>query len=193
MSIKSLRRSYEHLTMLERLSLVDNALSRDDDSELYAIKAASPKEAYTKPDFYDLLQEITTFRLCNLIVRLDYVMNFDFFFREGIERLKNLSESDDVDRLFDNAKAAAYLYVRATDAWNMVNDELGLRPDFDDEIGGLLFSVSLLKAKEAIMRRFAFTEDEVKVCVKDETGEYQIQTIEDEARAIIEGFGLSKR
>lgn len=193
MNIKSIRRNYDGLTMLERLSLVDNALSRDDDGELYAIKAASPKEAYSQPDFYNLLQEITTFRLCNLISRLGYVMSFDFFFRMGIEKLKNLSESDDVDRLFDNAKIAAYLYVRATDVWNMVNEELGLRPDFDDEIGEFLFSVNLLKAKEAIMRRLAFTEDEVNVCVKDEKGEYQIQTIEDEARAILEGFGLSKR
>jgi hypothetical protein len=193
MNIKSIRRNYDGLTMLERLSLADNALSRDDDSELYAIKAASPKEAYSQPDFYNLLQEITTFRLCNLISRLGYVMSFDFFFRVGIEKLKNFSEFDDVDRLFDDAKVAAYLYVRATDVWNMVNDELGLRPDFDDEIGGFLFSVNLLKAKEAIMRKFAFTEDEIKVCIKDETGEYKIQTIEDEARRIYEGLGLTKR
>lgn len=190
MNIKSLRRSYENLTMLERLSLVDNAISRDDDSEMLAIKAASPKEAYTQPDFYNLLREITIFRLCNLIVRLGYVINFDYFLRAGLENLKNLSEADDADNLFDDARFAAYLYVRATDSWEIVNNELCLRSDFDEAIGGLLFSVSLLKGKEKMMRKLAFSEDEVKECLKKKFGNGRMKTIADEANRIRESLGL---
>jgi hypothetical protein len=193
MSIKSLRRSYENLTMLERLSLVDNAISRDDESELHAIKAASPKETYSQPDFYNLLQEITTFRLCNLIVRLGYAMDFDYFLRVGIENLKNLSKSDDTDTLFDDAKLAAYLYVRETDAWNIVNTELCLRPKFDEEIGGFLFSVQLLERKDRIMRKFAFSEDEVKEPLEKRFGKGKMKTIAEEANSILKGFGLATK
>ncbi len=70
MNIKTLRKSYENLTMLERLSLADNALARDDESELRAIVAASPREHYSQTDWKDMLESINQFRFCNLIVRL---------------------------------------------------------------------------------------------------------------------------
>ncbi len=67
MNIKTLRRNYDELTRLERLSLADNAEARDDENEIKAIIAASPREHFSQTDFYDLMREITTFRLFNLI------------------------------------------------------------------------------------------------------------------------------
>ena len=55
MNINSLRKNYDSLTMLQRLALADNALGRDDDGEALAIKNASPRIAYTQPDFCELL------------------------------------------------------------------------------------------------------------------------------------------
>jgi hypothetical protein len=51
MNIKSIRRNYDELTMLERLSLLDNAVSRDDESEIKAIVAASPRKTFSQPDY----------------------------------------------------------------------------------------------------------------------------------------------
>ncbi len=139
MNLKSIHRNYEHLTMLERLSLADKAVSRGDKSEIKAVVAASPRQTYSQPDYLDLLENINRLRFCNLIVRLSYVMQFDYFFQcdfEGDERISN------------NAKVAAYLYVRATDAWKAVSDEFGLRPDYNQEICALLYSVEMLNRKD---------------------------------------------
>ena len=140
MNIKSLRKNYDGLTMLERLALADNAESRDDESEIRAINEASPKESFRQVDFYDLMKGITTFRLCNLIVRLSYAMQFDFFstFAE-LEILKDKTDKTKYKKHSDNARMAAFLFVRAKDSWQAVNDELGLRPDYDEDISENLF------------------------------------------------------
>lgn len=51
MNIKNIRRNYDELTMLERLSLADKAISRDDENEITAINAASPKESFRQVDY----------------------------------------------------------------------------------------------------------------------------------------------
>ncbi len=142
MNIKSIRRNYENLTMLERFSLLDNAVSRGDESEIKAIVAASPKESFRQVDYYDLMQEIKTFRLCNLIFRLGYILNFDFFLECDFEEKEEIS---------NDTKLAAYLYVHATDSWKAVNDELGLRPNFEEELAEHFFVIEMMKPKEEII------------------------------------------
>lgn len=107
-------------------------------------------------------------------------MQFDFF----------LCDFEDNERAIDHAKLAAYLYVRATDSWKAVNDELGLRPNFDEEMSEFLFALEMMKSKEEIMRELAFTEDEVGKFIKAKTGNDKIQTLEDEIKAIREALGL---
>ena len=183
MNIKNIRRNYDELTMLERLSLADKAISRDDENEITAINAASPKESFRQVDYYDLMQGIKTFRLCNLIVRLGYVMQFDFF----------LCDFEDNERAINHAKLAAYLYVRATDSWKAVNNELGLRPNFEEELAEHLFAIEMLKMKEILLREMAFTEDEARTFIKAKTGIEKMQTIEDEKKAIREALGLPEK
>ena len=184
MNIKNLRRNYNELTMLERLSLADNAEARDDESEITAINAASPKESFRQVDYYDLMREIKTFRLCNLIVRLGYIMHFDFFLN---------CDFRDEERISNDAKLAAYLYVRATDSWEAVNNELGLRPNFEDELAEHLFAIKMLKRKEILLREIAFTEDEARAFIKSKTGIEEIKTIEDEKKAIREALELPEK
>ncbi len=181
MNIKTLRKNYESLTKLERLSLADNADARDDENEITAINAASPKESFRQVDYYDLMREIKTFRLCNLIVRLGYIIHFDFFLRCDFE---------DEERISNDAKLAAYLYVRATDSWKAINDELGLRPNYDEELAEHLFAIEILKMKEILLREIAFTEDEARAFIKAKAGIEEMQTIEDEKKAIREALGL---
>ena len=184
MNIKTLRRNYDELTMLERLSLADNAEARDDDNEIKAINAASPKEHFRQVDYYDLARQIKLFRLCNRIVRLGYIMHFDFFLQCDFE---------DDDEISNDAKLAAYLYVRATDSWKAVNDELGLRTNFEDELAEHLFAIEMLKMKEILLREIAFTEDEARAFIKAKTGNDTIQTLEDEIKAIREALGLPEK
>lgn len=193
MNIKSLRKDYKNLTLLERLSLADNAASRDDENEQRAINAASPKESFRQVDFYDLLTEITTFRLCNLIVRLSYIMQFDYFTMEAeLNILSKKFSLEKDERLLINQRMTAFLFVRATDSWQAVNDELGLRPNYDEEISQFLFSIEMMKEREEIMRKLAFTEDEASEHLKKRTGDGKTQTLADEIKAIKEALGLQK-
>lgn len=77
------------------MSLADNALARDDENELRAIVAASPRKSFSQVDYLDLLEGIKIFRLCNLIVRLSYIMQYDYFFDLAtLEILKNGDDSE---------------------------------------------------------------------------------------------------
>lgn len=191
MNIKSLRKGYENLTMIERLSLADNALARDDESELRAIVAASPRKSFSQVDYFDLMQEITKFRLCNLIVRLSYIMQFDYFWeRSAIDVFSDKPNEQREERLLLDMKMSAYLYVRATDSWKILNDELGLRPNFDEEMSEFLFSLEIMNDKEMLMRKIAFTEDEAKEHLKEQTGSDKMQTIADEVEAIRKALNL---
>lgn len=61
MNINAIRKNYGELTMLERLSLLDNAASRGDESEAKAIVAASPRKTFTEPDYADLFRRISDY------------------------------------------------------------------------------------------------------------------------------------
>jgi hypothetical protein len=192
MNIKSLRKDYKNLTLLERLSVADNAAAREDKNEQRAINAASPKEHFRQVDFYDLLREITTFRLCNLIARLSYIMQFDYFtMRAELEILKEKPNLKLLERLAIDQKMTAFLFIRATDSWRTVNNELGLRPNFDEEISQFLFSIEMMKGKEEMMRALAFSETEAVEHLKKRYGDGTIQTLADEIKAIKEALGLS--
>lgn len=191
MNIKALRRNYDELTMMERLSLADNAVARDDENEFRAIVAASPRKHFSQVDYFDLLEQIKILRLCNLIARLSYVMQFDYFSYEyELEVLINKSSSKRCERLLIDMQMTAYLFVRATDSWKILNAELGLRPNFDEEILEFLFSFEMVKQKEEIMRDLAFSEDEMKKHIKSYTGNDKIQTLEDEIEAIRKALEL---
>ena len=104
MTIKTLRKDYENLSMLQRLSLLDNAISRNDDSEAQAIMAASPRKSYSQPDYCDFFDQINHIRLCNLIFRLGYMMNFNLFRECLSEKLKNKSSLEDKGRAVSRTK-----------------------------------------------------------------------------------------
>lgn len=184
MNINSVRKNYANLSMLQRLALADNALGRNDESEALAVKNASPRISLTQTDFCELFDEIIRIRICNLVVRLGYIMNFDFLQYCELEKSKKQSNLKPEKRVSDDLRLAAFLYVRATDAWKAVNDELGLRQNFDEEVGETMFAMDILRSKDTVMRSYAFSEGEAKAYMQKQTGHDNIRTIEQE----IEGY-----
>jgi len=199
MTIKTLRKGYANLTMLQRLALADNALGRDDESEALAIKNASPRVHYTATDFSELFDEIIHFRMCNLVVRLGYILSFDMFRGleedyDGIDELdksKNGSSSRALRRISSDRRLAAYLYVRATDSWNSVNSELGLRSNFEEEMGQHFLAIDLLNRRDNLMREYAFSEAEAKVYLSKSTGKSEFTTLHREIELIRDALKLN--
>lgn len=195
MNINSVRKSYSNLTMLQRLALADNALGRDDDTEELALRKASPRVSYTTTDFAELLDEIIRIRICNLVIRLGYIMNFDLFLHSEtereIEKLVNKSRSRRKRDIASKMRLAGYLYVRATDSWNVINDELGLRSNFDEGMAQYLPAIALLKLKDPIMRYYAFSEEEAKVYVR-KTGSGELMTMAKEVESYREMLKLDE-
>ncbi len=180
MTIKTLRKSYESLTMLQRLSLLDNAISRDDLSEAEAITAASPKKIFSQTDYCNIFEEINRIRMTNMVIRLGYMLTFDFLLLGESNCLKNKSVLANKERQVNDLRLSAFLYVRATDSWNAVNDELGLRPNYDEAIGDILFPFDILQWKDEMLRECAFSEDEAKEYIFERTGRNDFKTMENE-------------
>lgn len=194
MNINSVRKNYANLTTLQRLALADNAIGRGDETEAMAIKNASPRVSYSQTEFCELYDEIIRFRLCNLITRLGYIMSFDMFLvmEAELDVLKNISKVRQKERLSNDLRLAAYLYIRATDSWKAVNSELGLRPNFDEEIGEYLITYDLLESRDALMRKCAFSEDEAKAYLRQSTGSDDLVTIAQETEAIREALKIEQ-
>ncbi len=87
-------------------------------------------------------------------------------------------------------KMTAFLYVRATDSWKILNDELGLQPNYDEEMSEFLFSFELMEAKEKTMREIAYNEDETREQMKKNTGDDKIRTLKDEIKEIRKALEL---
>ena len=191
MNIKTFRKSYICLTLLERLALADQAEARDDESEIQAINSASPMESRKVVDYYDLLEEINKIRLLNLICCLSYMMRFDYFSNEiELEFLRDRPNAERELKLENCMKMAAFLYVRAKDSWNAVCEEFGFRKDFDEKLLGMLFSVEIFRAQEDLIRAEAFTEEEIQEYMKKKTGPSEIQTFDEEVTGIKKALGL---
>jgi hypothetical protein len=186
MNTNRLRKNYENLSMFQRLALADNALARNDESETMAIKAASPKIGYSCSDFWETLEKIQNIRLTNLIVRLGYMMQFDFFMTCELEKLIDRSVSPNDKHLNKDLRMAAFLYVRATDSWDTLNREMSLQPSFDESLCSLLLSFELFQAKDSVMRAYAYSEDEARKNIVERTGDERFATVRDEIKALKE-------
>lgn len=198
MSINGLRKNYSNLTMLQRLALADNAIGRGDEGEASVIREASPRFSYSTTDFSELSEEIFQMRMCNFVVRLGCIMTFDKILSlaqdseliDNLDNLKNKSKSKRNERISNNLRLAAYLYVRATDSWRAVNSELGLRTNFDEEIGSYLLTFDTLESRDALMRKCAFSEEEARAFLLRSTGSDELVTIAQEIESIREALKI---
>ena len=120
-------------------------------------------------------------------------MNFDLLLQLELEKLKNKSVLKARLNSSNEMKLAGYLYVRATDSWNAITEELGLRTNYEEELGEHLFALDLLRAKDAMMRELAFTEADARAYTLKRTGMDDFRTIEQEIEGYREILDLKNR
>ena len=120
------------------------------------------------------------------------MMNFDFLLHIELEKLINKSSFKVEGRISNDLRLAGYLYVRATHSWSVINEELGLRSNFDEGIGQHLLAMWLFRAKDAAMCEIAFSESEAMAFVAKKTKSSEFKTIEMETAEYREILGLKR-
>jgi hypothetical protein len=192
MNVNQVRKGYANLSTLQRLALFDNAVGRDDDSEAAAIAAVSPRKDLSQTDFAETYFDISRIRLSGLVFRLGCVVRFAFLLHAALRPNNGDSKFESLESIFDEIKLVAYFYVRETDSWKTVNDEMGLRPDFDRSIGQLPISSDFMEELDSIMRATAFTESEAGAYLLQQHGTREIKTAERESAVYRAILGLRR-
>ncbi len=174
MNLKTLRKNYDALSFRERYSIYQNALLRNDDSELNAIILASPKLTYKQVDFAHFDELIMTLNLANLIQRLDYSARFDLFLNH-----KNRESERIIDCLF----LTGYLYVIETDAWKAVGAEFGFDVEgFRKKMSESCLAIRLMNLNDEMMRKISFSKEGIEKFAEEKIDFSEIITLESEIK-----------
>lgn len=189
MNVNQLRKGYANLSKLQRLALFDQAIGRDDDSEAEAVVAASPRVNFSQADFGDLYNNISRLRLCNLLFRFGCLVRFGFLLQAALRAAK-LETDSAFDEFYYEIKLAGFLYVRDTDSWQALNDELGLQPDYEGAIAQVLISREFLGSLDSVLREIAFTEVEASAYLLERYGTAGVGTIEQAKAGYRAALGL---
>lgn len=152
MNIKSIQKNYNLLSMRERFSIFDAARLRDDEREIEAVDAASPRKSYRVIDFYFFKQAVFMLHKINLIERWNHQTIAERF-------LEAKGESDKSEKYSDILMLTAYLYVIETDAWVSIGDEFGFDVlSYRKSLAKVSFAVRQLECWDAALRKVALTE-----------------------------------
>lgn len=172
MNIKTLRRNYEQLTMLERHSLFLSAIMRKDESEEAAVVAASPVKTYDAPDFTHLYSKVLSLLMIVMIHKADAWTNWQLFGEMESERADN------------HSRLALYFFFVYTDAFAAVCERLNIDADAVREMmfpDCFLFQRIMLF--DETFRELAFTEQEARKYVGWFAGEERfVMTLENKIR-----------
>lgn len=151
MNIKSLRKNYKTLSLIERHSLFISAVLRKDKSEETAITNASPQMLREMPDFTHLYQKVLSLLMIVIIYKADAWSNFLLF-----------SEMEN-DRADGHSRLALYYFYVYRDAWAAVCEQLKIEPE---GIAEMTFPDSFLIWRIMVIdedfREMAFTETEAR-------------------------------
>src|SRR5688572_2135147 len=79
MNIKTLRKNYQSLNLIERHSLFISSIMRKDKSEEDAIVSASPQMLREMPDFTHLYQKVLSLQMIVIIYKADAWTNWQLF------------------------------------------------------------------------------------------------------------------
>lgn len=162
-SLKTIKNNYGLLTMLERFALFQQAVYRQDETEIRRIKAESPQRSLSAPDFCELPEKVFRLDTVNLLSRLNHCFLFDYFIDAAV-KTKDKKESETFNQA---ASLSAYLYTIETDAWRIVCDELGLNPTYFRELTATMcFPARTMEIKDKFIRDCAFSENEAQICFK---------------------------
>lgn len=151
MNIKSLRKNYKTLNLIERHSLFISSILRKDKSEETAITNASPQMLREMPDFTHLYQKVLSLLMIVIIYKADAWSNWQLF--SGIE----------TEKAEQHSRLALYYFFVYTDAWEAICEQLNLEAD---ALAEMMFPDCFLIWRIAFIdddfREMAFTEAEAR-------------------------------
>jgi hypothetical protein len=181
-TLKAIKNDYKLLTMRERFGLYQRAILREDEAELDAIMAATPKRRFDVIDFYFLREEVARADTINLLLRLGHYGMFNFFSRRSDE----IADEGESDNCLSHASVSAFLYVIETDSWQLVCEELGFEASFFRQLASAIsFSVEMMEKSDEIVRRLAFTKNQAEKFMRESSKysrqieDYSIKTIKE--------------
>ncbi|NNE98002.1 MAG: hypothetical protein HKN25_03170 [Pyrinomonadaceae bacterium] len=155
MNIKSLRKNYTTLSLVERHSLFVSAILRNDESEETAITNASPKMIQEMPDFTHLYSKVLTLLMIVMIHKADAFTNWQVFSESESERADN------------HSRLALYYFFVYSDAWEAICKQMKLNAeDLVEMMFPSCFLFTRLALVDESLRELAFTETEAKEFIK---------------------------
>lgn len=183
MNIKTLRKEYKNLTMLERHSLFISAIMRKDESEENAVVAASPVKLCEMPDFTHLYSKVLSLQMIVMIHKADAWTNWQLFSEMETERAEK------------HSRLALYFFFVYSDAWRAVCEKLNIDAG---AIAEMMFPSCFLFQQIAFVnetfRKIAFTEREAREFVGWFAGEEKFaMTLEGKIKEFCEFLELPQK
>ena len=151
MNIKSLRKNYKNLSLIERHSLFISAIMRKDESEETAITNASPQMLREMPDFTHLYSKVLSLQMIVLIYKAESFTNWQMFSEMETERAKK------------HSRLALYFFFIYSDAWTAVCERLKIDADaLAEMMFPNCFLLQSIAFTDETFRKLAFTETEAR-------------------------------
>lgn len=151
MNIKTLRKNYNSLNLIERHSLFISSIMRKDKSEEDAIVSASPQMLREMPDFTHLYQKVLSLFMILIIHKADAWINWQTFSEFETEQTEEFS------------RLALYYFFVFSDAWAAVCEQLNVDTE---AIEKMMFPDNFIIWRIAVIdenfRSLAFTETEAR-------------------------------
>ena len=149
MNIKTLRRNYKTLSLIERHSLFLSAIIRKDESEENAVVSASPVKLYEAPDFTHLYSKVLSLLMIVLIHKADAWTNWQLFCEMESERADG------------HSRLALYFFFVYSDAWAAVCEKLKIDADaLTEKLFPDCFLFQRIAFVDETFRELAFSESE---------------------------------
>lgn len=184
MNIKTLRKNYQSLNLIERHSLFISSIMRNDKSEEDAILSASPRELREVPDFTFLYQKVLSLLMIVVIHKAEHWINWQTFCELETEQAK------------EHSRLALYFFFVFSDAWATVCEQLNIDTEtmqkmmFPDNF--LIWRITVIDKN---FRSLAFTEAEARNFVSQyaaSEGRFEM-TLENKIKEFREFLGLPEK
>ena len=183
MNIKTLRKNYKTLSLVERHSLFVSAIMRKDESEENAVASASPQMLWEMPDFTHLYSKVLSLLMIVLIYKAESFTNWQIFSEMETERSKK------------HSRLALYFFFIYSDAWTVVCKRLKIDADaLAEMMFPNCFLLQSIAFTDETFRELAFTETEAREFVNCFIGEDKFaMTLESKIKEFCEFLKLPEK
>jgi hypothetical protein len=115
----ALRKNYDKLTVKERFSAIEAAVSRHDDDELRALNDAAPRKTYSVVHHRFLSEAFLSLAMLHRCAQLE---------KAGLLLLIHTFDNERGERIFPDLLALANQYRRDGEAWRQICAEYSIDP-----------------------------------------------------------------